>query len=240
MGDIRTQRPDDKPAGLVGGREVGKIDQQSKIAVGCPHLGCKLRRIGSGADQRRLIHIVVEYLQLDHHPFARRIIANRAGGFQELCKRLLSGLRRPLARQESDPPRADTLCLVNRFQKGGFGLFASLLVEVIRVELRPKQPGLRTVADGQMALGQQLNRLFPGLPVRKFPDLDRVKEIVTGDLPDRGEQFLPRMAHPLDGSNLKIAVDGFVHIGFPFPKADYAFLRCNASRAFSAIACASR
>ena len=67
VGDVGTQGADDELAGLIGGGEVAQVYQQAEVVVGGAHIGGELGGVGSGSDERGLVHIEVKDLQLHIH-----------------------------------------------------------------------------------------------------------------------------------------------------------------------------
>ena len=67
MCDIGTQGPHHAAGCLIGGGKMGQIRHQAKVMMGHSHISRKPGRQGHRPNQRRLIHIIVKYLQLHHH-----------------------------------------------------------------------------------------------------------------------------------------------------------------------------
>ncbi|MPM80929.1 hypothetical protein SDC9_127980 [bioreactor metagenome] len=66
-----------------------------------------------------------------------------------------------------------------------------------------------------MALLKEADGFFAGCFIRETGDFDRIEEVVARDLANRIQKCLSGVAHPLNGADLKIGVNGFQHKKYP-------------------------
>ena len=203
MGDVGTQRADDKLAGFIGGREVAQVHQKAEIIVAHAHICGEPGRIWGRSDKRGLIHVEVKYLKLYVHVLGGGVVADIAGGLEQLRVGDVLRLLLPLAGKEGNAAGAQELCLIHRFHQRGFSLFPLLLINRIGIELGAQQPGLCTVAYLQMTLCQDLSGRLVGLRIPIALDLNRVEKVIAGDGKERFCRVPAWKAHPLDCSTWK-------------------------------------
>ena len=196
----------------MGDREVRKIDQKAEVGMPRPHVRREPGGERSRTDEGRLVHVVVEHLQLDMHPLRGSVGAQVAGGLEKLAIRDILGLFLPFAGKKRDALRAEILRLVHGLHQGLLRLLPLRLVDGVRVELRPKQPRLGAIADRQVALPEQLPLFLSASVILVLRDLDRVEERVAGYRLHRLKDRTVRIAHPKDRSHLEILVNRFFHI----------------------------
>ena len=194
---------------------MGQVHQQTKIAAGRPHVRRESRRIGSRADERRLVHVKVKYFQLHHHALCRRIAAEISGGLQKLRVGLILRGLFPFTGQERNPFRAQIFRLVDGFHERRLRRFSAFLVDVVGIQLRSQESRLGPVADLQMGLFQKLFHGRPLLVILTFRDLDGVKIIIGRDSSDGLQYAHLREGHPADRPHLEIFMYGFSHIFVP-------------------------
>ena len=107
--------------------------------------------------------------------------------------------------------RAEVFRLIDGLLQHILCLLPLCLIQCVRVELVFQLDRVRAEADGQVALVE--NRLCLVTVCAVARQLDRVKIIVARDGEQRIKRCAVRKAHPLDGTDLKILVNGFFHMG---------------------------
>ncbi|MPM80928.1 hypothetical protein SDC9_127979 [bioreactor metagenome] len=115
---------------------MAQVYQQAEVTANGAHVRSEARGKRRGADQRRLVHVVIKHFQIDAHSLCFRILADGGRGFQKLSVCFFARLRFPFSGEKCNRPGADELRFVNRFQKCGFCLLAFLFVDCVRVEFR--------------------------------------------------------------------------------------------------------